>query len=159
MKRLHTLSPASLLSLTMLGSIAPWTMFLLRTPNFRHNMVFAVALFLLTFGIGYTLLFKSISAFKQGVLTDRWPAETLAPVKAALESPLATVFSFLSLGAFAYFSLVARHSLGHTLAWAFYMPTIAFNQLRFALRSQTKPRQPVDFNTFAPITSDHWGQR
>lgn len=150
-------SPMKLVLLTILGSVLSCTLFLLPAPHshsaFNAALIFALALF-----AGGTILWlKSVSRLKNGVENELWPESQIEPLRMHLESPYYSLLSIALLVAYVLFQFLFKHL--RTESWACFLLLQTISQLRISLRRPRIKAPPVIWRNFAPIHSEHWGER
>jgi hypothetical protein len=149
--------------LSLLGSLIGCSAFLL-VPEIRVHRshgLWAPILFCFTLlALGLTLYLKSLSDLKNGIQNQLWPEEQIAWLRARVESPLFTVLSLALCVAFPLLGLIFTRFKAE--AWICFLLSQNLMQLQIAVQ-RPHPIQPTQSwmlgGNFAPIRSDHWGQR
>lgn len=130
------------------------------TADACHNIRWTPALLLFgLFVAGVIVYLKATTALKNGIRNQQWPEEQLQPLRSVFESPLIQVLVCALLVAYAILWLT--HSHFRDLGLACFILMQVLSQLQIAVRRPRTPRPNplVDWRNFAPIHSDHWGQR
>lgn len=160
MARRFNSTPVQLILLAILGTLIVCAIFFAPATLF-HTASLAIRL-MAGFGLlaaGLALFLKSLSELKEGVRNQRWPEAQIAPIRRICESPFYTACSLALLIAFAALAIPSRHHRG--LGWTFYLLSQLLLQLRIAVVPPRRrvPSPTLDWQTHAPIQSEHWGER
>lgn len=152
-------SPVKPALLSVLGSVIACTIFLGPWHRMHRSSIFgAYALIgLAIFAAGAFVSLKFVSELKHGVENERWPEAQIEPLRAHLESPYYTALSIGLLVAFVVLGLLITRFRGE--AWGCFLLGQNISQLRLALKRPRHSTPPIDWRSFGPLHSDHWGQR
>jgi len=158
MKRLADFSPNQLACVTLFGGILSASIFIiLPRASFRDNIFLWLALTLAPCIVGFWLMLSAGKELKLGMENERWPSEQIEKLRSIIDSPFVTALIFFLFIAYIVLALPSHHPTARAIGWAIFMPLQALNQLRMACRRPQKPTQPVDWHSFPPIQSEHWG--
>jgi hypothetical protein len=155
---LDTLKPSQLLALALFGLLLECVPFAIPGPRTHHDSVLWMILAIALLGCGLFLLLKSTKALKGGIQNGKWHATQIEPLRAIVESPWIKLLLFIFFGAFVLLMLSGKHRY-HSIAWAIYVPLMASTQISSAFIRPTKQKSRVDWHTFPPLTSNHWGEK
>ena len=157
------LSPRQLVLIAVLGNLVFASVFFLGVPLDRWMQgigIFGRLLFVgLFFAVGMMAALTAESRFRNGVRSNQWSEEEIAPLREVLLSGLWTVFSISSLIASAVLMFVAAHHY-RGIGWGLLTMGQSLTRLQIAFRLKT-PKNPggPSWPNFAPIRSEHWGER
>jgi hypothetical protein len=108
--------------------------------------------------LGFFVSIKSQSELKEGVANQRWEASQIEPIRNLFLSVWWRVLIIgLAVVALVFMLIVWPHNIG--LAWIFLYPSMTASWLAIAVRRTETPKPLIDWHTFSPIHSDHWGHR
>jgi hypothetical protein len=102
---------------------------------------------------------KAETRFKNGVENGQWSEEELALLRNVLTSPWWTAFCVAILFGSVIAVIVTTHQY-RGMAWPFLIVGRSLSSLRLAVQPR-RPKNPMGLNwtNFAPIRSEHWGER
>ena len=158
MKRLATLSPSQLVWLSIAGGLIASTSFFALTPvsqgAFGTHLLISLALL----ASGFTLNLKANSSLKDGIANQQWSPKQIDPLRSRIDSPIVFVPAFSLLLTWFIMFLVFPHGRIRVTAYSFYVLGQTLLQLVYACRETAKPADPLEWQNFKPIQSEHWGQ-
>lgn len=153
-------SPAKFIVLAFVGCLVTSILFLAPGPRDAYD-THRVAAILIGFGLfaaGAVLALKSTTDLRNAVENQRWSDSQIEPFRRHFESPIYNVLSIALLIAYALLAIGFKRFRGE--GWICFLFLQTLSQIRIAFR---RPRPsatpPPDWRNFAPIRSDHWGQR
>jgi len=159
MKRLATLSPSQLVWLSIAGGLIAFTSVFALTPMSQGAFGTHLLISLALLACGFTLSIKANSALKDGIANQHWSPEQIDPLRSRVDSPIVFVPAFSLLLTWFILFLVFPHGRIHGTAYSFYLLGQTLLQLVYACREPAKPANPLEWQNFKPIQSEHWGNR
>lgn len=113
------------------------------------------------FTIGFSICWLAERRFKRDFLDNVWSEAELEPVKTLVANPIWTRIGVI-LAAIAVLSLIFSLRTDHprTLFYVLLLPAQTVQRIRQLVTPRVKSTGGlIDFRSFKPIHSDHWGQR
>ncbi len=127
-----------------------------------HPRYYPVWLWILLFSgllaVGLGISVKADSKIKKGIRNGRWEEEEVVSLRAVLESPLwVTLGMACIIGCGVTLVAFPAHQ---NVGWALMVTGQSFSRLAMSVRlPQTEGTASARFRNFAPIRSEHWGER
>lgn len=154
-------SPAKFILLACVGCLTTSILLLAPGPRDPYDIHRPVA-FVLCFGIlaaGAVLALKSTTDLRNGVENQQWPQSQIEPFRRHFRSPLYTALSIALLIAFVLSEFFFKRRFRYE-GWTYFLFLQTLSQIRIAFKPpRPEPPPPPDWHSFAPLHSDHWGQR
>jgi hypothetical protein len=165
MRRDHLSLPQLIAAYIAASLLAASTFYVIDLAHFaQHDGAISFWLrLLLSFAplvLGSYITFKISVAIEAGIAAQSWPEEKIASFRAAFTSPLWIGFNILLfIGSIALMVIGSRHLRSTT--W--FLLTLAQTLMRltypFAKNKPTPPSPLIDWQSHAPLQSQHWGNR
>jgi hypothetical protein len=160
MKRRFNLSAVQTALLSAVGGVITACGFLATALLPRHHkaaLLPSLAATIVPIIVGFALSFKAESSLKDGIAAERWSSEQIESLRANLGSFLWTALAGTLLVAGFILIVTVRH--GAALAWVGIALAQTITRLQMAVKRPRQSQPPIDWRTYSPIQSDHWGNR
>jgi hypothetical protein len=110
-----------------------------------------------TFALGFYLSLKFESRLKDGVANQDWDEQQIDRLRNLFESLWWKALSISLLLLAVFFLWIFRHHAA--LGWVFLFPSMSASRLTVAMKRPRSRKPPIDWHSFGPLSSDHWGER
>lgn len=113
---------------------------------------------LILVAVGFFISLRCESDLKEGIANQRWDSAEIERIRNVFQSGLWKAFSIgLIVAAVVVMCVVGLHH--PALSWIFLVPSMTSSRLTMMTKRPRTPKPPIDWRSFGPVRSDHWGQR